>query len=382
MRSSMNGLAGRLLIGLSLLTTAVLASGCSDEESKAEAIVRPVKVIEVVAGESGRKLEYSGAVKARYEINLAFRVNGKITERPVDVGDRVRPGNLLARLDAADYELAVTRAEADLRSAVKQVGTLKLFKQRAETLYAKNAASKAELDQRTLAYDQALSTEQSAISALEQAKNQVAYTRLHADMAGIVTAVNGEPGQVVGSGTPVVTVAMDGEKEVQVAVPETEITNFAAGAAVKVRFWSQQGMVLDGTVREVAGSADPRSRTFSVRVRIPDGPRVLLGMTATVETQVGGGPAGFDIPVSALAEKDGNPVVWVVERASDTVRPRSVRLGEFSDNGVVVSEGLSPGEMVVSAGTQFMRDGMKVKVSAADAQQTAVNAAPAAVVAR
>ncbi|WP_416798451.1 efflux RND transporter periplasmic adaptor subunit [Ciceribacter azotifigens] len=377
----MNGLAGRLLIGLSLLMTAVLASGCSDEESKAEAVVRPVKVIEVAAGESGRKLEYSGAVKARYEINLAFRVNGKITERAVDIGDRVRPGDLLARLDAADYELAVTRAEADLRSAVKQVGTLKLFKQRAETLYAKNAASKAELDQRTLAYDQALSTEQSAISALEQAKNQLAYTRLHADMAGIVTAVNGEPGQVVGSGTPVVTVAMDGEKEVQVAVPETEITNFVAGAAVKIRFWSQQGMVLDGTVREVAGSADPRSRTFSVRVRIPDDPRVLLGMTATVETQVGGGPAGFNIPVSALAEKDGNPVVWVVERGSDTVRPRSVRLGEFSDDGVVVSEGLSPGEMVVSAGTQFMRDGMKVKVSTADAQ-TAVNAAPATVVAR
>ncbi|MDI6838552.1 MAG: efflux RND transporter periplasmic adaptor subunit, partial [Rhizobiaceae bacterium] len=243
--SSVKGLAGRLLIGLSLIMAAALATGCSEQESKAESVVRPVKVIEVAAGEKGRRLEYSGAVKARYEINLAFRVNGKITERPVDIGDRVRPGDILARLDAADYELAVTRAEADLRSAGKQVGTLKLFKQRAETLYAKDAASKSELDQRTLAYDQALSTEQSAISALEQAKNQVAYTKLHADMAGIVTAVNGEPGQVVGSGTPVVTIAMDGEKEVQVAVPETEIANFAAGAAVKVRFWSQQGTVLD-----------------------------------------------------------------------------------------------------------------------------------------
>ncbi|MFC3162089.1 efflux RND transporter periplasmic adaptor subunit [Ciceribacter thiooxidans] len=380
--SSVKGVAGRLLIGLSLMATAALASGCSEQESKAESVVRPVKVIEVAASEKGRRLEYSGAVKARYAINLAFRVNGKITERPVDIGDRVRPGDILARLDAADYELAVTRAEADLRSATKQVGTLRLFKERAETLYAKNAASKSELDQRTLAYDQALSTEQSAISALEQAKNQVAYTKLHADMAGIVTAVNGEPGQVVGSGTPVVTIAMDGEKEVQVAVPETDIANFAAGAAVKVRFWSQQGTVLDGTVREVAGSADPRSRTFSVRVRIPDDQRVLLGMTATVEARVGGGPAGFDIPLSALAERDGGPVVWLVDRDAGTVRPRSVRLGEFSDDGVMVNEGLSPGDMVVSAGTQFMSDGLKVKVSAADAQQTAVNAAPAAAVAR
>jgi len=380
--SSVKGLAGRLLIGLSLIMAAALATGCSEQESKAESVVRPVKVIEVAAGEKGRRLEYSGAVKARYEINLAFRVNGKITERPVDIGDRVRPGDILARLDAADYELAVTRAEADLRSATKQVGTLRLFKERAETLYAKNAASKSELDQRTLAYDQALSTEQSAISALEQAKNQVAYTKLHADMAGIVTAASGEPGQVVGSGTPVVTIAMDGEKEVQVAVPETEITNFAVGAAVQVRFWSQQGVVLNGAVREVAGSADPRSRTFSVRVRIPDDQRVLLGMTATVEARVGGGPAGFDIPLSALAENDGGPVVWVIDRDSGTVRPRAVKLGEFSDNGVVVREGLSSGEMVVSAGTQFMREGMKVKVSAADAQQTAVNAAPAAAVAR
>lgn len=382
MRSSMNGLAGRLLIGLSLLTTAVLASGCSNEESKAEAVVRPVKVIEVAVGENGRKLEYSGAVKARYEINLAFRVNGKITERPVDVGDRVRPGDLLARLDAADYELAVSRAEADLRSAAKQVGTLKLFKQRAETLYAKSAASKSELDQRTLAYDQALSTEQSAISALEQARNQVAYARLYADMVGIVTAVSGEPGQVVGSGTPVVTIAMDGEKEVQVAVPETEIVNFVADKPVKVRFWSHQGMVLDGTVREVAGSADPRSRTFSVRVRIPDDPRVLLGMTATVETEVGGDSAGFDVPLSALAETGDGPVVWVVDLEAGTVHPRSVRLGEFSDNGVRVSEGLSPGEMVVSAGTQFMSDGLKVKVSPEDARQTAENVAPSGAVAR
>lgn len=382
MTSSMNRLAGRLLIGLSLVTTAALASGCSDEETKAEAVVRPVKVVEVSSAEQGRKLEYSGAVKARYEINLAFRVNGKITQRPVDVGDRVRPGDLLARLDAADYELAVSRAEADLRSAAKQVGTLKVFKQRAETLYAKSAASKSELDQRTLAYDQALSTEQSAISALEQARNQVAYTRLHADLAGIVTATNGEPGQVVGSGTPVVTVAMDGEKEVQVAVPETEIANFAADKPVKVRFWSHQGMVLDGTVREVAGSADPHSRTFSVRVRIPDDPRVLLGMTATVETQIDGVDAGFDIPVSALAEQDGGPVVWVVDRKAGTVHPRPVKLGEFSDDGVRVSHGLTPGEMVVAAGTQFMKDGLKVKVSATDARQSAENAAASDVVAR
>lgn len=382
MKSSVHGLAGRLLIGLSLMVTAALATGCNEEEGNAEPVIRPVKVIEVAAAEKGRKFEYSGAVKARYEINLAFRVNGKITERPVDIGDRVGPGDILARLDSADYELAVTRAEADLRSASKQVGTLRLFKERAETLYAKNAASKSELEQRTLAYDQALSTEQSAISALEQAKNQVTYTKLHADMAGIVTAVNGEPGQVVGSGTPVVTVAMDGEKEVQVAVPETDIANFAAGAAVKVRFWSQQGTVLDGTVREVAGSADPRSRTFSVRVRIPDDPRVLLGMTATVEMEVGVGSAGFDIPLSALAEKDGGPVVWLVDRNAGTVLPRSIRLGEFSDDGVMVNEGLSPGDMVVSAGTQFMSDGLKVKISLAGSQETAVNAAPASVVAR
>lgn len=378
-----NSSAGRsLFAGFALAVIALAATGCSEEVAEAPEVIRPVKVVEVTAMSQGRKLEYSGSVKARYEVNLAFRVDGKIIERVVDIGQRVRPGDLLARVDASDYNLSVRSAEAALQSANSQVATLRIAKSRAEQLFAKNAASKSELEERTLSYDQAVSTQQSAISALEQAKNQVTYTQLRSDVTGIVTEVAGEPGQVVGSGTPVVKVAIDGEKEVQVAVPETDIAQFQTGMRVKARFWSNDALLLDGTVREVAGSADPQSRTFSVRVSLPDDPRVLLGMTATINAVTDGSADGYEIPLAALSKEGDAPTVWVVDRAAGTVHPRPVTLASFSGDGVLVTSGLQKGDTIVTAGTQFMKAGMKVRVAGPESLRTAKAEGPEPVVVR
>jgi multidrug efflux system membrane fusion protein len=189
-----------------------------------------------------------------------------------------------------------------------------------------------------------------------------------------VTTINADVGQVVGSGTPVATVAVEGEKEVQVAVPETEISNFKAGLPVKVGIWSDAGLSLDGTVREVAGSADQQSRTFSVRVSLPNDQRVLLGMTATIEASAGNGVSFVSVPLSALAEKDGYPIVWVVDRGTETVRSRPVTLADFTTNGVRVTEGLKVGDLVVAAGTQFMTDDLKVTISNDTTHQAAAAA--------
>lgn len=346
----------------------VLALGalaaCSQEDEKAAApdVVRPVKVTEIAAPDAGRRMEYSGSVKARTEMNLGFRVNGKITERLVDVGDRVSPGDVLARLDAVDYQLAVRSAEANLAAATKQEEITQLARRRAENLFSKNVASKSDLEQATLAHDQAVSSRQSAASALDQARNQVAYTELKSDQNGIVTTVSADIGQVVGSGTPVITVAVDGGKEIQIAVPEMDIGQFRTGKTVQARFWSDANLALDGTIREVAGSADPQSRTFAVRVSLPENPRVLLGMTATVQATEDNAVPTYAIPLAALGKKDGQPVVWVVDRQTGTVKSRLVTVANFSDAGVRISEGLSTGEVVVSAGTQFMKEDMKVKL--------------------
>lgn len=357
---------------ISTLSAALV--GCSEEKSETSQIVRPVKVVEIAHADNVRQLSYSGAVRARTEMNLGFRVSGKIVERVVNVGDRVNVGDLLARVDPTDYELAVRSASANLDAAERQVETVELVRDRAKQLLARKFASQAQFDQAVLSYNQAVATRDAAKSALSQAQNQVVYTSLAADRPGIVTSINADVGQVVGSGTPVATVAVEGEKEVQVAVPETEISNFRAGLPVKVGIWSDAGLSLDGTVREVAGSADQQSRTFSVRVSLPNDPRVLLGMTATIEASAGNGASLVSVPLSALAEKDGYPIVWVVDRGTETVRSRPVTLADFTADGVRVTEGLNVGDLVVAAGTQFMTDDLKVTISSDTTHQAAAAA--------
>jgi RND family efflux transporter MFP subunit len=358
---------------LAIIAMAGMLSGCNEKQAEKAEVVRPVKTLQIARADTTRELDYSGSIRSRTEMNLGFRVNGKITNRLVDIGERVKPGDVLARIDSTDYELAVRRAEADLAAAEKQVQTTDLAQKRAQQLFDKNVAPKSQLEQADLAYDQAVSTRDSARSALEEAKNQVAYANLTSDMSGIVTAINADVGQVVGSGTPVITVAVDGEKEVQIAVPEMDIAHFSVGKGVKVRFWSDDGLVLDGKVREVAGSADTQSRTFAVRVSLPNDPRVLLGMTATVEATAENTQPYVSVPLSALAEKDGRKIVWLVDSGAGTVHSRSIEVADFSDSGVRVADGLKAGDIVVTAGTQFMSENMKVKMPQAQSQQAAAD---------
>jgi multidrug efflux system membrane fusion protein len=355
-------------LAAALLTLAA----CSDEKAETREILRPVKVIEIAQTSDTRTLNYSGSVRARVEMNLGFRINGKISQRLVDIGQRVKSGDFLARIDPADYELSVRSAQASLDAAERQVETTELARNRAEQLFSKDVSPKSQLEQAQLSYDQAVATRDSARSALDQARNQVSYTDLKSDQNGIVTAINADVGQVVSSGTPVVTVAVDGEKEVLVAVPELDIAQFRPGKTVRASFWSDAALTLQGRVREVAGSADPQSRTFAVRISLPNDPKVLLGMTANIEASADSMRQLVSIPLSALAKKDDQPIVWTVDRTVATVHSRAVKIADFGGDGVRVTEGLKPGDIVVSAGTQFMTEGLKVKLDGAARQQSAL----------
>ncbi len=368
---SLSHVRARMSSAAILAMTLAALAGCSDEKTETKAIIRPVKVIEIAQSQDTRTLTYAGSVRARVEMNLGFRINGKISERLVDVGNKVKSGDLLARIDSADYALSVRSAKASLDAAERQVETTELARNRAEQLFAKNVSSKSQLEQATLSYDQAVATRDSARSALDQAKNQVSYTDLKSDQNGIVTAVNADVGQVVGSGTPVVTVAVDGEKEVLIAIPEVDITQFKPGKMVKASFWSDATLTLQGKVREVAGSADPQSRTFAVRVSLPNDPKVLLGMTANIEASADSVRQLVSIPLTALTKKDDRPIVWTVDRTAETVHSRMVTIADFTGDGVRVAEGLKPGDVVVSAGTQFMTEGLKVKLEGMAAKQSA-----------
>jgi RND family efflux transporter MFP subunit len=348
--------AGILLLG------AVALSACTEQKAETKPVIRAVKVVEIGRTSNTRELEYSGVIKSRTEMNLGFRVAGKMTERLVDVGDRVKPGDVVARIDPTDYKLAVDSAAASLLAAEKAVETADIANKRAHTLYGKDAVPKAQVEQAQLAYDQAASTRTAAAAALDQAKNQLSYADLKSDRDGIVTAISADRGQVVAAGTPVLTVVADDQKEVQIAVPENDIAEFSTGKPVKVTFWSDAKLALTGKVREVSGSADPQSRTFSVRVSLPNDSRVLIGMTANVVADVSNGADQVTVPLSALAEKNGGKIVWTVDRSAATVHARPIKVADFTDDGVGVTDGLKPGDIVVAAGTQFMAENLKVKL--------------------
>jgi RND family efflux transporter MFP subunit len=345
----------------------VLLSACSDEKAEtAPEIIRPVKIMTVAESRSSRALDYSGTIRARTETALGFRVSGKITDRLVDVGDHVETGETLARIDTTDYALSVRSAEANLAATDRQVETADLARERAKTLFSREVSSKSQLEQADLVYNQAVATRDAARSALEQARNQVSYGALTADRSGIVTAVSAEVGQVVSAGAPVVTVAADGDKEVLIAVPETDILAFRPGKSVDVTLWASEGRTLPGTVREIAGSADARSRTFAVRVSVPDGDGILLGMTARVAATEDTGRALVSIPLAALAKNGDASIVWTIAPGSTgseaSVTARTVTVADYAGADVRIAQGLSPGDRVVTAGTQFMREDLKVKL--------------------
>jgi multidrug efflux system membrane fusion protein len=364
---------GILASTLFLLAAGVALSACQEQTARAPEPVRPVKVVKVEPSAATRQVVLSGSVKARTEAGLGFRVAGKIVERLVNVGDHVAPGTVLARLDTNDLDLALRNAEAAVASAASRRDVADKALARNQALFAKGFIARSVLDQQQLEFDQADAALASATSARDQARNQAAYSELKADAAGIVTEVRAEVGQVVGAGAPVVVVARDGDKEVAIAVPENEIRHFAAGDKLAARFWADDTIALTGTVREVSGSADPTSRTFAVRVSLPADPRVRLGMTATLSAEVPVDDSGIVMPLAALSQRDGKPVVWVVDPAKQTVVPRFVQTTAFAPGGVRISDGLVAGDLVVTAGTQFMTPDKKVRIP--DAAATASAAA-------
>jgi len=344
-----------------LMMLALTACNDSVAQAPAETSPRPVKVIEVQPLQNGSVLRYSGIVTARSEAPTGFRVAGKITERLVDVGDRVSAGQLLARLDGTDLALQLDSAKASLEAAERQVETAQFAETRAANLFAQKVTTKAQLEQAELSLNQAIANRDSARAALAQAQNQLSYSELRADTDGIVTAVSADAGQVLPAGNPVVTLATDGERDALIAVPENEILSFSAGKKVQVNLWAKEGVSFEGTIREVAGSADPASRTFAVKIGLGNRNDALLGMTARVLVNTDAKATRFELPLSALTQ-DGarQAIVWKVDRGGQTAHAKPVTLEAFSDKGVRISEGLSAGDLVVVAGTQFMQENLKV----------------------
>lgn len=329
---------------------------------------RPALVVTVGAGANQAPTVLVGEVRSRYESAQGFRVPGKIIERKVEVGSAVKKGQVLARLDASDADLSLLAARAEVSAAETEHALAKAELERQRQLFLRKFISAAALDTYEARF-------KATAAAVDQAKakaavtgNQSAYTALTADRDGVVMEIHAEPGQVVAAGDPVVRIAVPGELEAQVAVPESRMQGVVAGAPAEVRLWASQQALYQGRVREIAPAADSATRTFQVRVAIPQADSaVRLGMTAGIQFLHPQG-GGLLVPGAAVSQLDGHPTVWVVDPKTHQVQPQPVEVGEFREDGALILGGLQAGQQIVVAGVHALTPGQPVRPVEAEAR--------------
>lgn len=358
--SAMTTFSRRLLSLTSVLLCVGVLTACQRPAAAPEP-VRAVKLVTVGSGLSQERLEFSGEVRARVESALGFRVPGKLLSRPAEIGQRVRAGQLLAQLDPQDYQASAQAAYAQLLAAQSNRDAVEADFRRYQGLFEQGFISRAELERREAAWKAAQAQWQQASAQQTVQGNQSAYTRLLADGAGVVTSIDAQPGQVLAAGQPVLRLALDGARDVVFAVAEDKLALFRAGQSVAVQLWGSQ-RVLKAQVRDIAGSADPVTRTFLIKAALPaDTPDLVLGSTVTVrQASTTQSASQMRLPGTALRWEAGKTSVWVLDAATMTVRSQAVEVDTADGNDAVVRSGLQAGDEVVVSGVHVLTPGQKV----------------------
>ena len=370
--------------GLFLCTLALGAAlaGCSRPEPPPEP-VRAVKLLTVGASEVQAQRLFAADVRARVESRLGFRVAGKLVQRPVELGQAVRAGQLLAQLDARDYRLAVQAAQAQVAAATTQRDLAQADYERFAQLKAQNFISGAELDRRRASLQAAQAQLTQALAQASGQGNQENYTQLRADADGVVTAIEAEPGQVLEQGQTVLRLAQGGARDAVFAVPEDLVGQLRVGQEVAVRPWgggAEGAAKLRATVRDIAASADPVTRTFTVKAALSGSPLPPLGATLTVYPSAfaPSGVQALRLPTSALWAQGQQTAVWVFDAASSTVRAQVIEVAQVDGNEVLVRAGLQAGAQVVATGVHVLAPGQKVSIYQAKTAPEAAKQAQAA----
>lgn len=353
----------RSLPWAALLATVGLLASCSKPPAATED-VRPVRVMTVAPAATTIAAELSGEVRPRIESRVGFQVAGRIIERKVEVGQRVKAGQVLAVLDAADYQLGAAAAKAQLAAAQVDRDQQRIDYKRFEELNRQGFISGAELERRRAALDAAEARFDSAAAQASVSGNQAAYASLRAPEGGVVTAIDAEVGQVVTAGQSVVRIAQSAEKEVLVALPESRLDQLKRIPEVRVSLWTGRAD-LRGRVREIAPLADAATRTYPARIALIDPPaEVALGMTATVRFEAPLPQPVIAVPMQALLRDGEATYVWKLDAARTSVTRYPVQVATISGNDLVIAQGVAPGDVLVTAGVHQLKDGQKVKVLA------------------
>ena len=351
-----------LPLALSLVATLTLVA-CAKEPAAAEP-VRAVRTLTVGQLSSATTRDYAAEVHARVESKLAFRVGGKITQRPVNLGDRVNGGQALAQVDPADLRFGQDAARAGLAAAQVNYEQTAIDYKRYQDLRTQGFISAADLERRNSGLQAAKAQFDQARAQAGMQTNQAAYAALTADAPGVITAVYADVGAVVGAGTPVLSLAHDGPRDVVFAVPEDQLPVFrklqGKSGGVSVTLWGGTTAIA-ATIREVAAAADPASRTFLVKADVPAG-TAELGQTATVHVEIAPADGKLRLPLQAVAGAGTQSYVWILDKSTMKVREQPVVVLRPEGDTLVLDSGLKAGDTVVTAGAHVLTPGEQVSL--------------------
>jgi RND family efflux transporter MFP subunit len=341
---------------------ALIAAGlaCAPETVERAPVARPVKMLTLGGGAAGGVREYPGSIQAAQSSEIAFEVAGRIVELPVDEGTNVRKGDLLARLDPADFQAALDADKARMNMAKAEYD-------RYQTLYADNAVSLQELEVKRRNFE----VTEARVRTAEKALND---TRLRAPFDGRVARKFVENFQNVrGKETILILQDLSG-LEIVVHAPETDMILTASGlnleerterARPEVRLSSLPGRSFPARIKEVANQADPVTRTYDVTLAFdpPGDVEIRPGMTAKIAVQISGQEESrFSVPAGAVAsDENGDPYVWKVDPDAMTVSRTPVTVGEMSGSEIDIRSGLQPGDRIAVSGVHNLREGMPVR---------------------
>ncbi len=361
---SKSAAAPRFNLPLALsLAVALGLVACSRPEPAPEPI-RAVRIQTVSLDSAGGVREFAAEVRARIESRPGFRVSGKLVSRMAEVGQHVASGQALARLDGSDLKLGQDAAQAALRAAQTNYELAGAEFKRYKELRDQGCIGQLDLERReTTLKAQKAQLDQAAAQVSVQS-NQAAYATLTAPAPGVITAVEAEAGAVLSAGTPVFRIAHDGPRDAVFAVPEDGVAGMrmllGRAGAIRIKPWGA-GEAMPATVREVAAAADPTTRTFQIKADIGRAP-LQLGQTATVLIEQPRRQGVAKLPLAAVVQQQGQSAVWLLDRASMTVKVQPVSVAGADGNWVVIGSGLTAGQTVVTAGVHTLTPGQKVKL--------------------
>jgi RND family efflux transporter MFP subunit len=355
---------------LAVLAIALAAAGCGAEAAK-EPEVRPVSTLVVAPKAMADDRRAVGEIKPRHESDLGFRVAGKIVARTAEIGQEVKKGQVLAKLDEQDYRNKLQSAEADIAAAEAVQAEAESAEGRSRKLLDQGHTTRANYDVAVKNLRSAEAKLASAKAALQLAKDQLAYAELRADFDGVVTAVGGEPGQVINVGQMIVRLARPEDKDAVFAIAESVFGRQKPETPPEliVSLLSNPAISTEGVVREISPVADAATRTYQVKVALKNPPEQMrFGASVMGRLKAASAPV-IVLPGSALFDKGGKPAVWVVDKAKGVVVLRAVTIVRYETDSVIVSGGLEPGDIVVTAGVNRLREGQIVRLLAEGATQ-------------